>query len=210
MTLIRGFDSGAPATRYAHALAADGMKFAGRYLTRGDDWRTLHLPEVEALHAKKISIVCIFQHKNDSPGYFTRENASIDADRAITRAKALKLPAQCGIYFAVDTDVTAQNEAGVLEYAHVVWTKMQRTDWLQGWYGDDRVIKRVLEDMDQGHLAFLANAKGWRDPAIPDDFDILQFPQRKHPCGLDIDDCQIPLVDGDERETLRSVGAWLP
>lgn len=210
MTVIRGFDTATNTIKYARALAADGMRFAGRYLTRGDDWRTLHLPEVERLHECGIAVVCIFQHRNNEPAYFTQENAKIDADRAITRATALKLPAQCGIYFACDTDITPQNEGPFLEYAHVVWQKMQKTDWLQGWYGDDRVIKRVLEDMDQGHLAYLANARGWREGAIPDDYDILQKHERKHPCGISIDDCEIVEVDDDEKTTLRSVGAWLP
>lgn len=209
MTVIKGFDCGGNTMPYARALAADGMRFAGRYLTRGDDGRTLHLPEVERLHEAGIAVILIFQHRNNNPGYFTEQNARIDVDRALIRAAALKVPAHVGINFAVDTDATAANEHGILDYARIVWAEMQKTKWLQGWYGDDRVIQRLLEELDAGHIAYFANAKGWREAAIPDSWDILQKPERRHFSGLMIDDCEIEFID-DEETSLRSVGAWVP
>lgn len=216
MGIIRGYDAGAVQTKFSKAMAADGMEFVGRYLTRGSDWRTLFRPEVDEHHRNGMAVVLIFQHMNNTPGYFTLDNAKRDLEAACRRYEELKCPDRLAIHFAVDTDVIPANEKAIIAYAEYVFEHRPKVEnggwkWYLGWYGDDRTIHRLVVERQLGELAYFANAPGWRESSIPDTWDFLQKAQRVHPCGAQIDDVEILEEEGqDHRSTLEHLGAWVP
>lgn len=186
--MLKGFDTASCCTKVAKALVDDGMQFAIRYYTRFPDWRTLRTEERRALHDVGLAILPVYEH-SDKLEHFTPANAVLDHAAATKTAANLGQPERTTIIYAVDTDVIPSTLDNVRRYVDTLATMMPMTGWDLGIYGDPDVLDIVLADHPDT-LRWLPNAVGWRaqHQRNYDGWDILQKAQRKHPCGLLIDD----------------------
>jgi len=203
--MMLGFDAAQIIMReQAKKLADLGYEFACRYYRRslGGRWTISH-EEARALCDNGMFLVSVFQGDKASTTipYYNAANGEIDAKAALAKARQMRQTPHSAVYFAVDTDVTNETVAGVLEYFRVLASYFHGSPWEVGVYGDDTVLNEVCEKHDLASCAWLANAVGWRADKNYSEYDIKQtsLPMLVMP-GL--------MVDKDEARSFDEAGMW--
>lgn len=166
--MSRGFDTTQNCTPHIPAIKAAGYSFVGRYINRA--WKSMQVPEVEALSKDDIYIVTIFEQEN-TEAYFTRGQGLMDGAAAFAYSRHLGQPFNSPIYFAVDLDI---NPPRVVGYFQGVRASLQRhgrigkTTYEVGVYGPGAVCKFLYGaglvsftwlDQSPGHSG--ADYAGW-------------------------------------------------
>lgn len=188
----------------AKKLADLGYEFVCRYYRRSlaGKWTISH-GEAKAICDNGMFLVSVFQGDKATllPTYYTAANGEIDAGAALAKARQMRQAHNSAIYFAVDTDITGETIAGVLEYFGAMESIFFNQPWVTGVYGDDIVCREVREHDLTSH-AWLTNAKGWITDKTYDDWDIKQtsMPITVMP-GLQIDQ--------DEARGFDAAGMWV-
>lgn len=188
----------------AKKLAELGYEFIARYYRRSLSGRwTISHEEALAITNAGMFLVSVFEgdKASTSPAYYTAANGDIDAKAAIAKARQMRQTHNTAIYFAVDTDITNETIAGVLEYFEAVEMAFRNQPWSIGVYGDDTVCWEVCEK-DLAAVAWLTNARGWMTNKNFTEWDIKQtsLPMTIMP-GLQ--------VDKDQAVGFAEAGMWV-
>jgi hypothetical protein len=117
-----GADTATPVNPVAAScLASQGVTFLARYYSSRSLPKNLTPKEAADLSKNGISIIVVFEDRNNSVDYFSAERGAKDAANALTSAASVGQPGGSGIYFAVDFDPTeAQIRGPVTEYFKAV------------------------------------------------------------------------------------------
>lgn len=202
---MKGFDCASIVKpEWAPQLKALGYEFFARYYRRTLVSRYAVSPEEAApLFDAGLWALAIFQNTNDKPSYFTKENATADAQAAIAKAHQMKQPKSSTIYFAVDCAPGEEQMLMVIDYFDVVMHAVVPEGYVVGVYGPGAVCRRVI-DSCRVKCGWLANARGW--PGYHDfknDAAVIQTTTPfTLPFGLEI--------DGDEAVSPEVAGLWRP
>lgn len=136
----------------AKSLYNDGYRYIGRYLSgsvgSGSDERPKNLTreELSAIFTSGLRVFAIFQEGAVSPTKFTEDLGVKDANKAITTAMSLGIPAGEMIYFAIDCDMTDdQITSYAIPYFRGIHSVMANygKHYRTGIYGSRNVCTRV-------------------------------------------------------------------
>ena len=132
-------------------IRAAGFTFAVRYFSHGSNSKNLSVAEVHALIAAGVDVVSNWE-TGASDALKGRARGVTDAQEALSEATAAGMPAGRPIYFSVDFDATAAQQAAINDYFDGVVSVLghDRT----GAYGGINPIKRLF---DAGKIGF-----GWQ------------------------------------------------
>lgn len=133
----------------ADALYANGYRYIGRYLTgtyNGGISKALTRTEAEIILQAGLHFFPIYQTSARQVSYFTLEQGKHDANAAINAAKALGLPQDTIIYFAVDYDaIDTQITSNIIPYFEAISKEMSYSIYKTGVYGARNVCSRISE-----------------------------------------------------------------
>ncbi|MBF4634755.1 DUF1906 domain-containing protein [Agreia pratensis] len=152
----------------AQALAAAGYSTIGRYLTNssasGALDKKITIDEVSAISGAQLRLWPIFEEGGDDLSWFSRAQGALDAHSAVEAARALGVPKQTTIYFAVDLDVTADEiTSSVRPYFEGVAQGLSDSGdtYKAGVYGSRLVCSRI-SGAGLAHFSFVAGmSSGW-------------------------------------------------
>lgn len=204
----RALDTAAPVTNFVKQIAdyrdAQGRALEGviRYYRPDLDTRWAISPnELRAIFSENLWFMPVFQggKSTETPAYYRADQGGRDADAAIRKADQLAQPAETSIAFAVDTDIINKTIDDVCRYFEPIGPKLHaRGLWVCA-YGDDLVC-RVLQERGLIDVAWLANAKGWRDDRAFEGWAIQQEAETGLPFGL--------RIDPNEVKDFKAAGFW--
>lgn len=143
---------------FAHDLKNLGVQAVGCYL-RGD---RITKDIVDRLHSVGIKMFSVFERGYpDHVGYFSQQQATIDAGRALAIAEAIGQPEGSSIAAAYDYDATATDISGPL-YAYQVKFRQIVKDhgYLAACYGSGLLCRRFVEG-GIAHWEWLSGSHGW-------------------------------------------------
>lgn len=130
-------------TNRLNYLKSNGYQIVGRYLT-GGDFKELRMNEPKRILDSGIKIFPIFQESTTDLTYFTSTRGKEDAKKAVKYVRIHGIPADNVIYFAVDTDPTAQQiDSYILPYFKSIFENMTKS-YKIGVYGTRNVCSRVM------------------------------------------------------------------
>ena len=134
----------------AEALATNGYKYIGRYLTGtygGGINKALSREGAEIILEAGLKFFPIYQDGGTTQSDFTAENGQLDGEAAVNAAKALGLPDDTIIYFAVDFDaMDYQITSNIIPYFKEVYDEVSNTRaYKVGVYGARNVCSRVSD-----------------------------------------------------------------
>ena len=152
----------------AQALAAAGYTTIGRYLTNssvsGALDKRITSDEVSAIAGAQLRVWPIFEEGGDELSWFSRAQGALDARSAVDAARALGVPKQTTIYFAVDLDVTPDDiTTSITPYFEGVAQGLSDTGdtYKAGVYGSRLVCSRI-SGASLAHFSFVADmSSGW-------------------------------------------------
>ena len=152
----------------AQALAAAGYTTIGRYLTNssvsGALDKRITSDEVSAIAGAQLRVWPIFEEGGDDLSWFSRAQGALDARSAVDAARALGVPKQTAIYFAVDLDVTPDDiTTSITPYFEGVAQGLSDTGdtYKVGVYGSRLVCSRI-SGASLAHFSFVAGmSSGW-------------------------------------------------
>lgn len=155
-----GFDTSAQLTGpELWDLVAMGYGTAGRYLVGSGKF--ISAAELAALKAANVLLLPIFQRYNNDVKYMTEEIGRQHGTEATVRARALSLPDDSLIYFAVDFDPIGEVIDGpVSDYFKGVKHSLENTTTISyraGVYGTRNVCSTLM-DSGLAEAAFVAGA----------------------------------------------------
>lgn len=133
----------------AEALYNNGYRYIGRYLTGtygGGINKALSRDEAEIILNAGLNFFPIFEEGGWQESYFTAAQGTIDAKKAINKAKEIGIPEGTIIYFAVDFDaMDYQITQRIIPYFQRVHEEMSCDIYKTGIYGARNVCSRVSE-----------------------------------------------------------------
>jgi peptidoglycan hydrolase-like protein with peptidoglycan-binding domain len=133
----------------ADTLKANGYDIVGRYLSNVPGTslnKMIQLGELGAIEGSGLRCFPIYQTYGDSASYFTSTQGSIDAHRAIERAKFYGFKPGTRIYFAVDFDaLDSEVTSRVLPHFRGIKEVMDEygSQYRVGVYGPRNICSRV-------------------------------------------------------------------
>ena len=166
----------------AQTLYNNGYRYIGRYLTGtygGGISKALTVEEANIILDAGLRFFPIYQTSANKESYFTTAQGTYDGQAAITAARALGVPNDTIIYFAVDFDaMDYQITNSVIPYFENVYAEVKTSGYKVGIYGARNVCTRVSKagyacssfvgDMSTGFSGNL----GFK---IPDNWAFSQF-----------------------------------
>ncbi len=191
--MIRGLDYSVSRPGGA-AIKAAGFQFAARYLSRHSP-KGLTAPERDDLFNNGVGIVLVWetyaQRANEG-----RSAGQADGDEALALAKGLSVPDGTPIYFAVDWDATAAQQANVDEYLRGAAATLGAAR--VGVYGGYRVCARCKEN---GSAAWFWQTYAWSGGQWLPEAHIRQVANEQflNGCSIDHDEAWQP-----------AFGLWTP
>jgi hypothetical protein len=162
-------------------IKATGAKWVARYFSN-DKTKDLTAAEVKAYPAAGLAIVVVRETTANRAGQ-GRQAGIDDAKAALAEAKAVGLPTNVPIYFAVDYDATP---AAVKPYFDGITSVIPKN--LVGCYGGYRII----EWANSYGLIYLWQAEAWSNGAWSKWTDIRQEGGTTLSGGADYDDAMSP------------------
>jgi hypothetical protein len=136
-------------------LRAAGVKFVCRYFSRDTTTKNLTAAEAKELTAAGIAIVCVWEHGKDR-ARAGRAAGVDDATEAAKQAKAVGMPADRPIFFAVDWDARSTEQAAINAYLDGAASVLGRAR--VGIYGGYGPVSRAL---DAGKAVWAWQTYGW-------------------------------------------------
>ncbi len=145
----------------AQALVENGYEYIGRYLTGtygGGINKALSREEAEIILEAGLKFFPIYQDGGTKQSDFTAKNGQLDGKAAVDAAKALGLPDETIIYFAVDFDaMDYQISSNILPYFKEVYDEVTSSSaYKVGVYGARNVCSRV-SDAGYAYCSFAGN-----------------------------------------------------
>lgn len=145
----------------AQALVENGYEYIGRYLTGtygGGINKALSREEAEIILEAGLKFFPIYQDGGTKQSDFTAENGQLDGKAAVNAAKALGIPDETTIYFAVDFDaMDYQITSNILPYFKEVYDEVTSSSaYKVGVYGARNVCSRV-SDAGYAYCSFVGN-----------------------------------------------------
>lgn len=145
----------------AQALVENGYEYIGRYLTGtygGGINKALSREEAEIILEAGLKFFPIYQDGGTTQSEFTAENGILDGQAAVNAAKALGLPDDTIIYFAVDFDaMDYQITSSILPYFKEVYDEVTSSSaYKVGVYGARNVCSRV-SNAGYAYCSFVGN-----------------------------------------------------
>lgn len=139
---MKGIDCATPLTSAtATKLAAEGMKFACRYLVPERlAWKRLTRAEAETITEAGLSIISVFETTASRPAGGAGAG-EIDGREAMAEAKAIKQPPGSAIYFAVDYNAQPKDYNAIEAYLRAAAKQIQ--GYKVGVYGSFAVIEEM-------------------------------------------------------------------
>jgi hypothetical protein len=141
---MKGFDCATPlnAAR-AGALAAEGMKFAARYLVPPRyAWKRLTAAEAQAISDAGMEIISVFE-TTASRASQGAAAGSQDGALALAEARLVGQPAGSAIYFAVDYDAQSADYNAIEQYLRAARAAIPGYD--AGVYGSYAVVEEMAK-----------------------------------------------------------------
>jgi len=137
-----GIDCAAPLTAAkAKALAAEGVKFAVRYLVPpAYAWKRLLKPEADAIQAAGLRLASVFQLGADRPKGGAG-NGAADGKSALAEAIAIGQPAGSAVFLAVDYDAKPDDYDKIEAYLRAAQDELP--GYHVGVYGHFGVIEEM-------------------------------------------------------------------
>lgn len=180
--MVKGIDTAGRLTREtAEALKAMGYGFAGRYLVPEGYSKALTRAEAEAICAAGLRLLTVWETTADRVKGGAAAGA-VDGARALACARALDMPSDGIIYFAVDYNA-ASTEMGVIE-AYLRAARAQTEQYEIGVYGSYAVIEEMaLRDVCRGYWQCVAWSQGKKSPAL----NVYQAEWGKAAAGISVD-----------------------
>lgn len=136
------------------ALQKAGKKFAARYLSH-DPAKNLTRAEADDLAAHGVSCVVVWE-STASRALSGRSGGIADAHDAVAQATAAGMPAGRPVFFAVDFDATASQQAAINAYLDGAASVLGAAR--VGVYGGYYPVKRAL---DAGYAAWAWQTAAW-------------------------------------------------
>ena len=174
--------------RAAAAIKAAGYDFAGRYLVPlvgSLKEKALTRGEAEAITEAGLTLLTVWETTSDrAKGGATAGTA--DGRRALECARAIGMPEQGMIYFAVDYDAPAGDMPAIEEYFRAA--RAETEDYEVGVYGPYRVIEYLAQRrVCRGYWQCV----GWSGGQLSAYRNVYQAQWGKVVAGIpvDIDDC---------------------
>ena len=172
----------------ATAIRASGVTVVGRYLTDeqapGALEKALTPGELDVISSAGLRFWPIFEEGGYEASWFTHDQGVRDAERAHDAARALGVPKQTTISFAVDFDASADDVADrVLPYFRGVESGLRARgdEYHAGVYGSRRTCAAVSH-AGLAHHSFVAGmSTGWDGNVLrplPDDWAFNQIQTR--------------------------------
>jgi peptidoglycan hydrolase-like protein with peptidoglycan-binding domain len=188
---VAGMDASINCQSFAMRIAAQGMKFAGRYYS-GNTKKALTVTEARALSSAGVNIITVFENSNNSAEFFSTGIGTSQATSALEQAATVGQPPFTAIYFAVDYNATATDAEGpITDYFSAIKSAFAAapTQYLIGVYGSGMTC-RVIRDAGLAQFTWLTCSTGFTEYAtFRKQADIVQLaPDRTLLPGLDIDD----------------------
>ena len=154
-----------------NALVNGAEEFVGRYYTSLGTGKQLTASERDAIHARGLKIVSIYQDSNNEKSDFNAESGASNAASAYAHAINLGQPANTAIYFAVDGDINGDLSTSILPYFNAVknYFAAQSVPYKVGVYGSGYVCNLVKQQYGYATYSFLAASSGWTGTASYDD-----------------------------------------
>lgn len=145
----------------AQALVENGYEYIGRYLTGtygGGIDKALTREEAEIILEAGLKFFPIYQDGGTTQNDFTAKNGQLDGKAAVNAAKALGLPDDTIIYFAVDFDaMDYQITSNIIPYFKEVYDEVSSSSaYKVGVYGARNVCSRV-SDKGYAYCSFVGN-----------------------------------------------------
>lgn len=184
-------DTATDCTTVAKCLFDAGYRSIIRYYSRST-WKRLTPDEALTLCAAGLSLVAVYQNRQDRKADFSRKKGLQSARHAIEYAsEVIFQPAGSAIYFAVDFDASDGDIADAVGpyFAGVKEAFAADDDTYRiGVYGSGEVCRAVLAS-GTARFAWLAAATGWAGYDAfksSKDWHLLQHRQTSV-CGIDVD-----------------------
>lgn len=193
--MIRGIDTAGRLTREtAEGLKALGYGFAGRYLVPEGYSKALTRAEAEDICKAGLSLLTVWETSADRVKGGAAAGA-VDGARALACARALDMPSDGIIYFAVDYNA-ASTEMGIIE-AYLRAARAQTEQYEIGVYGSFAVIEEMARrDVCKGYWQCVAWSGGKKSSALK----VYQAEWGKTAAGIS--------VDINECDDMAAAGIW--
>ncbi len=189
MSSIKGIDTATPLTAAtASAVKAAGYAFAGRYLVPASGtlkWKALTASEAKLITDAGLRLLTVWETSADRVLGGAGAGAS-DGAQAYTCAKAINMPSDGIIYFAVDYEATDAQMDTIAAYLQAA--RAQTEEYEIGVYGSYRIVEAMAaRGVCKGFWQCLA----WSYGAKSDALTVYQGEFNKTVGGVsvDINDC---------------------
>ncbi len=140
--------------------------------------KNLKQAEINLFRNKQLDIVTIYQNAGkkdaDHPNEFTELAAHIAAFSSLTCAHIFQQPVNSAIYFAVDYDVTSDEDFNELySYFSIIKQKLSAAGYKVGVYGSGLVCSQ-LKNANLVEFTWLAASNGWSGSSSYSNYNIKQ------------------------------------
>lgn len=156
--MSKGFDSAKAVTGRVADLAGK-YDFIARYYFHQSGFKDLlTFDEAHAISQSGMWVVSVYENGYPTTaGYFTAEQGTIDANRAVACAQAAQQPQGTPVYFAVDYDSNPDDIRSYFEAAHPI---VKAAGYVSGLYGNGTSIDAMKAD---GLISYgwLSQSKGF-------------------------------------------------
>lgn len=190
---INGFDcaSAYSLSKYKELKQA-GYSFVCRYYCSNDakiSWKNcLSAQEATDITNAGLGIVAVYEDGGRKPEYFNYNQGKSDCLNAINLAKAVGQATGTPIYFAVDYDISINNDfTGIDAYFNAVKDQMNDSSnpWKIGVYGSNAVVTHVGNKLGQG--TYLWQTYAWSGGEKNQNYNVYQYSNDVKECGISID-----------------------
>ncbi|MEA2861923.1 MAG: hypothetical protein QOC72_3962 [Methylobacteriaceae bacterium] len=193
MANLVGMDCARDCTALASDIRKAGVKFVGRYYRwPKSKYTPLTYDEALALSQANLLIVALWEWASDSISNFSYHDGFDQGSSAYNQALKAHQPAGTPIYFAADSDFSAQQVSGAInDYFRGVAAAFSalgsgNSSYLIGVYGSGRTCDWLLNHK-MAACTWLAVSSGWHGKKTFKDWDIDQGDDDLGISGLDYD-----------------------
>jgi peptidoglycan hydrolase-like protein with peptidoglycan-binding domain len=163
---VPGMDASVNCAAFADCIVAAGMKFVVRYYSNSAG-KTMTRAEALALSQAGLQVAAVYEDHNNAIKFFSADQGSKHAAKALSLAAGLAQPAGSAIYFAVDFDPSADQVRGpISDYFRAVAQAMVAapTPYAVGVYGSGLTC-RLIRDGGLAVFTWLTGSTGFREYA---------------------------------------------
>lgn len=181
--MLFGIDCATPLTAAtAKAVAAEGAKFAVRYLVPASyAWKRLTVAEVGYIKAAGKKVASVFQKSTDRvTGGKTA--GQVDGKEALAEAKLINQPIGSAIFFAVDYDAQPKDYDAIEAYLRAAQAELP--GYHVGVYGHYSVIEQMA---NRGACKYFWQTYAWSGGKKSDKSQLYQYKNDTKLAGVSVD-----------------------